>query len=243
MRVVHLLVGLCLSVSITAATAATAPAPLMPDARVDGESFGELTARWWQWAHHLPEVPYQDPDGRYCELGQEGPVWFLAGTDGSFTARRECVVPVGKYLLVPVINMVVRDSGDPEYVRSSCAQLQASAALNNDRLASAVVVIDGVRLADVARYRVRSEGCFHSGRDEDSPLAAADGYWLLFEPLPPGRHHLVVGANYGTNDDDDDDDEGGGRRVQNFEYVLHVGGRVDHAVQAVPEEPGRTAGL
>ncbi|HEY0505363.1 MAG TPA: hypothetical protein VGD42_17915 [Lysobacter sp.] len=239
MRIVHVLVGLCLSAGIAAAAPpAAAPAPLMPDAKVGGETFGNLTARWWQWAHHLPVVPYQDPDGRFCELGQEGPVWFLAGTDGSFTARRECVVPSGKYVLVPVINMVVRDSGDPEYARSSCAQLQASAALNNDHLASAVVMLDGVRLADVARYRVRSEGCFHVGRDEDSPLAAADGYWLLFEPLPPGRHHLVVGANYGAGDED----AGYGRMVQNFEYVLHVGGRIEHASMA-PSASARTAGL
>lgn len=242
MRIASRLAIVCLAVAIGAAVAAPeaiAPAPLMPDARVDGESYGELTARWWQWVAQLPIVPYQDPDGRLCELGQEGPVWFLAGTDGTFSAHRECVVPAGKYLLVPIINMYVRDSGEAGYRRSSCAELQASAAVNNDHLASAIVMLDGVRLPDAKRYRVRSDGCFAAHAGADAPLAAADGYWLLFEPLPPGRHHLVVGANYGTGDEG----EGHGRMVQNFEYVLHVGGRLDHAAQTPPEDTRRTVGL
>jgi|GEM_PF-5134277 len=79
-------------------------------------------------------------------------------------------------------------------------------------------------LADVARYRVRSDGCFPLvADDETSPSTAADGYWLLIKPLAPGRHTLTIGANYAA------DDDGYGRMVQNFEYVLHVGGRTEMA--------------
>lgn len=52
-------------------------------------------------------------------------------------------------------------------------------------------------------------------------LAAADGYWVMLKPLPPGRHTLVVAANYGGTGD------GGYANLrQNFEYVLHVGAPV-----------------
>lgn len=197
---------------------------LPPDAAVDGESFGALTARWWQWAERMPIAPFRDPDGRLCELGQEGGVWFLAGTDGTFNAQRECVIPADRHILVPVINMRrsdVRDRRAAHATPKSCEALQASAAVNNERLGSAVVLIDGVRVSDVTRYRIRSDGCFPliPEMDDDYAKTAADGYWLLLKPLPPGRHTVTVGANYAA------DDDGFGRMVQNFEYVLHVGGK------------------
>lgn len=197
---------------------------LPPDARVGKESFGELTARWWQWAERMPIAPFLDPDGRLCELDQEGPVWFLAGTDGSYNARRKCIIPSGRHILVPIINMrysnVRQHDGKP--LPLPCKVLQESVAVNNDRLGSAVVLIDGVSVTDVARYRVRSGGCFPlDAGDEQSPSTAADGYWLLIKPLTPGIHTLSIGANYAA------DDTGYGHMVQNFEYALHVGGRTD----------------
>ncbi|TGV31535.1 hypothetical protein EN785_35430, partial [Mesorhizobium sp. M8A.F.Ca.ET.142.01.1.1] len=109
--------------------------------------------------------------------------------------HRECVVPADKYLLLPIINMAhyQMDEG------VSCKELQAGAAVNNDYLISAVVLLDGQPLGDMRRHRVRSEGCFRmDADDEHSRLAAADGYWVMLKPLPPGRHTLSVGANYGV---------------------------------------------
>lgn len=152
-------------------------------------------------------------------MGQEGPVWFLAGTNGRFRPRRECEIPEGKYLLVPVINMVYWQRS-PVELRAPCAELQASAAVNNDRLRSAVALLDDRPVGDVRLLRVRSEGCFRMDpNDPDSPLGAADGYWLMIKPLPVGRHTLMVGANYG------EPGQAYGDMNQNFEYVLHVGGR------------------
>lgn len=206
--------------------AATAPTPaayvLPADARVEGESVAALTARWWQWANAMAFPPYRDPDGRLCELGQSGPVWFLAGTDGSFEPQRRCTVPEGRHLLVPIINMYrsgARDVGDADDA-ALCARLQASVAVNNDRLGSAVVLLDGEPLAQASRMRVRSDGCFPADpADPEGHIAAADGYWLLLAPLPRGRHRLVVGANYAGED-------AFGELSQNFEYLIDVGGDV-----------------
>lgn len=196
---------------------------------VAGVSLGEWTARWWRWVDAQSGAPYLDPDGRVCDLGQEGPVWNLAGTNGRFQPRRECVVPEGKYLLLPIINMVTYQV-DAEV---TCKGLQAGAAANNDYLISAVVLLDGQPLGDMRRHRVRSDGCFRAVADDDSSrLAAADGYWLMLKPLPPGRHTLHVGANYGVPD-------GGAysRMRQTFEYVLHVGGRTQITVVERPVRP------
>lgn len=202
---------------VTAQAAPPQGGPLV-HGMVEGASLGEWTARWWRWAHGQWVAPYLDPDGRFCEVGQAGPVWFLAGTDGSFDPLRECVVPEGKHLLVPVINMIY---WQPRGTATPCSELQQGAAVNNDRLASAVVLLDGEPLGDIRLRRVRSEGCFPlEPGDPDSRLAAADGYWLMLAPLPRGRHTLVVSANYRESD------TGYGGMRQNFEYVLDVGSEV-----------------
>ena len=184
---------------------------------VEGQSLGAWTAQWWRWVFAHPMEPYLDPDGRFCDLGQDGPVWFLAGTDGSFKPKRRCVVPEGKHLLLPVINMIYMQSR--ELRSASCKALQASVAVNNDHLASAVVLLDGKPLGDIALHRVRSDGCFRlDPEDASSVLAAADGYWLMLKPLSRGRHTISVGANYAAPDSPH------GGMEQSFEYELDVGG-------------------
>lgn len=192
---------------------------------------GEWTARWWRWADAQPVAPYLDPDGRLCERGQDGPVWYLAGTNGRFQPDRVCDVPEGKHLLLPIINMVSYQL-DPDL---PCAQMQAGAAVNNDHLVSAVVLLDGQPLGDMRLHRVKSPGCFRLGpHDATSRLAAADGYWLMIKPLSRGRHTIQVGANYGAPDT-----ESYGHMQQTFEYVLHVGTRTQ-VTQAGPV-PGAVA--
>ena len=214
--------GLALACAFAGQASAQADHASVPwtDSAVDGVSLGDWTARWWRWARGAAIAPYLDPDGRLCDMGQSGPVWFLAGTDGTFEPTRRCVVPEGRFLLLPVINMVTWQQSDPGK-RAGCAALQASSAVNNDRLVSAVVMLDGKPLGDMRLHRVRSDGCFaFDPGDPSSPLAAADGYWLMLKPLSRGHHTLRVGANYGAPD------QAYGNMVQNFEYELDVGGRV-----------------
>lgn len=213
--------------SADARPAKAAPASVAAvGAAVGGLSPAEWTVRWWRWAHSFAdgERPYQDPDGSRCALGQDedGPVWFLAGTDGRSGVRRRCQVPVGKHLLVPVINMYSHAPRIGEYALR-CDQVKARVMVNNDALVSAVVVLDGKALPRPARLTSRCFDPFPGGDAEDrthpGPYhAAADGYWLLLPPLAPGRHRLVIGANYGNGEDADF-----GEMIQNFEYELQIG--------------------
>lgn len=209
------------------ASAAPVASATRAPAAVGGVSAAEWTVRWWRWTHSFPNglEPYLDRDGRRCAMGQDedGPVWFLAGTDGRFDARRRCQVPLGKHLLVPVINMYFHGPRLGENAMD-CAEVKRRAAVNNDYLVSAVVLLDGKPLPRPARLVSR---CFdpQAERDDAGPddrrgvvRAAADGYWLLLPPLAPGPHRLSVGANYGNPDDPDY-----GRMLQNFEYELQVG--------------------
>lgn len=219
----------CLPMAVAAgASAGATPAKAASAgvAAVGGVGPAEWTVRWWRWAHSFDDGqrPYQDPDGGRCALGQDedGPVWFLAGTDGRSEVRRRCQVPVGKHLLVPVINMYFHAPRIGEYAHD-CDQVKAQVTVNNDALVSAVAVLDGKALPRPARLTSRCFDPFAQGDKEDrrhrGPYhAAADGYWLLLPPLAPGKHRLVIGANYGNGEDADF-----GRMIQNFEYELQIG--------------------
>ncbi len=63
-----------------------------------------LQREWWQWAGSivLEHNPVIDETGAYCDAGQRGSYWFLAGNSGGRTTR-SCAVPQGVKLVVPVI--------------------------------------------------------------------------------------------------------------------------------------------
>src|SRR5215213_9512026 len=67
------------------------PAVFPPDAKPYGLTYGEWTAKWWQWAYSMPEAdnPMVDNTGNNCAHNQSGPVWFVAGTGGG-AVTREC---------------------------------------------------------------------------------------------------------------------------------------------------------
>jgi hypothetical protein len=82
-----------------------------------GLSYGEWSAKWWQWVYSIPleknpqyqgtvqppKVPVTIPVD--CTLGKSGPVWFLGASFGGF-AVRECKGPLPSdvSLFFPVAN-------------------------------------------------------------------------------------------------------------------------------------------
>ena len=209
---------------IVAAVEPVAPAlPLAPDYQLEGQSMADLSAQWWQWAMSspTPENPVKDVTGEHCAVNQQGPAWFLAGGFGSSKIRRRCVVPAGKHLFFPAVNMVYY----PQYEHSNvtCAAAQAGAALNNDSALDVFLTIDGQPVADTQRHRVRTTECFNVfarvpaqyGAPDAFP-SASDGYWFLLPPLARGEHVLKFGGRYVSGADDY------GNMVQDIEYHLVV---------------------
>lgn len=76
-----------------------------PCSRPYGLTYGEWSARWWQWIESIPKAtnPNLDTTGADCAQGQTGPVWFLAGDFGG-TVVRHCTIPTGVSVLFPVID-------------------------------------------------------------------------------------------------------------------------------------------
>ncbi|APV51543.1 hypothetical protein BWI17_18720 [Betaproteobacteria bacterium GR16-43] len=177
----------------------------------------QLTVLWWQWAMSVPGEgsPVNDPTGARCGAGQDGDVWFLAGSFKSTKVRRACTVPAGKALFFPIVQ-----KGDRS---RTCDQARAGATLKNVEALDLYAEIDGKAVESPKRYRVSTQGCFDVygkvspmlGKAEPHP-SASDGFWLLVAPLGPGRHTLRFGSRYASVIPDAE------RMSQDVEYVLQV---------------------
>jgi len=178
-----------------AAALAAAPAPIPTKDAVAGIPQSELTKRWWQWGFAFPpdESPLTDRTGARCTVGQEGPVWFLAGVVGEGPVQRTCHVPGNRPLFFPVVAYIYA----PRDPSSSCADLirGARGATDSPML---FAELDGEPIADLEKRRLASGNCFNAGTrgtgDPELGLAASNGYWLAFPPLSKGRHRLHFGG-------------------------------------------------
>lgn len=183
----------------------------------------QLAAEWWQWAMSTSkdESPVADRTGTNCAVGQRGATWFLAGGFGSSKIQRTCIVPTGRSLFFPLINMVYWPARGAQSI--ACADTKAAAMLNNDTALDLFAELDGVPIANLKQYRITSDSCFDVFARVPASLnpynafpSATDGFWLQLKPLSVGRHTLKFGGKYNRASQDY------GRMVQDIEYVLLV---------------------
>ena len=191
------------------------PSVIPPNAKSYGMTYGQWSAKWWQWAYSLPvdQNPWFDEGGSCANgaHGQFGPVWFLTGViNESGTAERQCTVPAGKALFFPIINAedATLESGlTGEALREFPTQAM-------DLVTDLEAEIDGVPLEELYDYRavsplfvygplpdnnvlqyfgyVAPAGSTSAGATgvEPVPSAAADGYYLMLAPLSVGHHTI-----------------------------------------------------
>lgn len=186
---------------MTAATAAV----LSPNARVDGKTQSQWAAAWWKWALEAPTPvnPVLDETGDKCGEGQKGHVWFLAGTFGGGTITRDCTIPPGKMLLIPVISAFYGAFlNDPREQRTE-AFLRSQVACSYNRLEDFKVTIDGVEVPK-RFFRVEKSILFDVQLPEDNVFGVNEntvpklllspsvdqGFYLFVTPLPPGEHSI-----------------------------------------------------
>lgn len=190
-----------------------------PGQQIFGKSYNELVSQWTNWliAEPIATNPAFEPDGSFCDRNQRGHIWFLATTFGGIVDRT-CEVPAGKAIFISLGGVYV--SFSPEYLGADpvCSSLtgdleQIRCDVNNDiPLApdiSLKAVIDGVEVKDLFAFRAQSQSGGFTLRVPDPSLftdfglspgdrypAVADGYFLLLEPLKPGKHTLTVITTY-----------------------------------------------
>jgi hypothetical protein len=169
---------------------------LPPDAIVANRSQEDWSRVWWQWAASFEhaESPVADLTGERCAGRQSGDVWFLAGTYGTKRTFRTCTVPRDKHLFFPLINYVVMPNGAP----ISCKSVTSTAARMTDGVSNLVLRINGEPHGDLARHRQATRACFDIGERAIPPVrvypSAANGYYAMLRPLPPGTHVIDIGG-------------------------------------------------
>jgi len=182
------------------------PGVAPPQSSTHGQTYGAWAAAWWQWALSTPASinPLTDTTGQFAAVGQSGPVWFLAGVwGGSGTVVRECTVPPGKALLVPIVNWFdigwgwTPDDNIPEIIQSFRDFLKSAV----DQATDMACEIDGKPVRNIQAYREQSIE-FTLTMPEDNLfgmpelaevtdfLGVDDGYYLLIEPLKAGTHTI-----------------------------------------------------
>ena len=165
-------------------------------------TYGEWSAKWWIWALSIPEEnnPVTDQTGANCDVNQQGPVWFLAGTLGG-SVTRDCDIPPDKAILLSPLNIECSYAEFPsmktEKELRDCAQWPG---------AFVKVTIDGVDVQDIDKYSVQSplfdvvlpeENIF--GAPPGPTKAVSGGWWILLPPLPPGAHKISFGGSVVDN--------------------------------------------
>jgi hypothetical protein len=194
-----------------------------PNEKVNSLPLSSYANMWWQWTNTMPPElsPIRDQTGVNCHIGQQGDVWFLAGGYGSSEISRTCVIPEGKHIFFPVINMVYY----PRYQKSSytCNKAKDSATLNNDALLYIEVELDYKLATNPREFRISSEECFDLlgmiPKEYNAPKvypSATDGYWIMLKPLTKGEHELTFKAQYNRIDGSF------GEMAQDIKYKLIV---------------------
>jgi hypothetical protein len=174
-----------------------------PESKPYGLSYGQWTAKWWQWFVAIPETlnPGADETGENASIDQyDHNVWFLAGTFGGKTVERKCTIPGGRAVLFPVINYEMNKLEKPELKTES--ELVKHVIQDQDDIINLDANVDR---QNIPIYRVRSEPSFFTiTAPEDNAVqiprggttqATADGYWVFLKPLPLGEHDIYFSGS------------------------------------------------
>ena len=162
-----------------------------------GISFGGWTVKWWQWAYSIPTNinPLVDKNGKYANINQEGPVWFLAGTfaEGKFV-ERTCSVPHNKSILCPIINYEINPIERPDL--DSDSKMMKHVIEDQDDIATKEIMVNNNK---IPVFRVKSEPSIfelyinpdnYFGRKGGNTISTSDGYWVFLKYLPIGHHEI-----------------------------------------------------
>ncbi|HVJ62834.1 MAG TPA: hypothetical protein VM555_08990 [Tahibacter sp.] len=189
-------------------------------ARPYGASLTTWAERETAWLYSIPASrnPQLDQTGADCGVGQSGPVWFLppiAGPD-VMDQSRTCTIPRGKAILLDIGHVAPLypcPNRAPDPGESVAHFLFRRSLVTMSSVDLLDVSLNGQPVQNVLHYRFISEQPFVLKGDASLTTelnacitggwqaASADGFFMLFRPLSPGAHTIVV---RGTNTFGDD---------------------------------------
>jgi hypothetical protein len=170
-----------------------------------GKSWGDWSAEWWKWLLSITDRnnPVNDVTGELQQIAQHylPNVFFLAGTHVT-KGERECEIPAGTAIFVPIATMSASYAEFPDLQREEDLRSYAE---EGNQVRDMKLTIDGEEIdkESLEKYRVKSP-LFKATLPEDNIClyvkggeteTVSDGYWAFLKPLPSGRHTLVISQN------------------------------------------------
>lgn len=151
--------------------------------------------RYAEWVRSFPESesPSTDMTGERCGAGQSGEMWFLTGMRRPGKVQRECVVPEGKSILVPIANAIVQHPSD----ENPCDKIQVTLKKFMEGASDVRFSLDG-KLWSESEIRQLGTNCFklRNGATGQTTTSAVGGYWVFLPPLSKGRHVIEFGCRF-----------------------------------------------
>jgi hypothetical protein len=149
----------------------------------------------------MESIPIVENGAVDCTRGQAGRVWFLAGTFGG-EAVRSCTIPPGKSLFFPLVNGIWWLPEDAPDVTG----LRRGVGGGFDGPFQFECTVDGTPCAWFTPITRQQSNALPldlppGGAAESwgyapglRPASVADGYWVMLDPLPRGRHVIHFSA-------------------------------------------------
>jgi hypothetical protein len=166
-----------------------------------GQTYGQWTVRWWQWALSMSESisPLVDETGKNAYVNQPAQgVWFLAGTianeDHIKVTHREVTVPSGRAILFPIINFEANfleythlktDEELVGYVQKEENKIAKKEVFINEKLVEPKRVISDPEIFPIF---VNDDNALRTKGGMTS--ASADGYYMFLKPLSKGEYDI-----------------------------------------------------
>lgn len=165
------------------------------ESRPYGLTYGEWSAKWWQWLLSIPRAnnPVFDNNGDNAHANQDNPnVFFLCQTvegiqKGRTSQSRTIYLRAGKSIFMPIINWISVLNLDGQ----TDEELTTVAKRKMNVISELRVVIDGVTIEEeLVRYRALSP-FFNMKVPDDNIFQlppgvrrfVADGYWIFLKPI------------------------------------------------------------
>lgn len=173
---------------------------LRPNRTLQGQTYGQWSAAWWQWSlsHPVAGHPFVDDPSFNVASGQSGNVWFLASPFG--TVERHVTIPRGKSLVIGLLNA---EASDLEGLGATEAEQRDTAKFLADHIVNVSCKVDGERIHDIGDYRVASPQFPFAaptpwifGDTGGAGTAVADGYFVILKPLSKGRHTIRIRGSF-----------------------------------------------
>ncbi|MDL1945148.1 hypothetical protein FBQ99_22780 [Chloroflexi bacterium CFX2] len=177
------------------------PGVLPPNSRVQGLTYGEWSARWWQYVLSIPgeENPLTGGTGTNCVYQRIGNVGLVA-VDPLSESTITCQVPTGMMLFLDVLSAECSTVEEDPFYGGNEEEMRACAL--SFTISDLQASIDGSEVKNLDQY-IHTSPLFDFTLPEDNILytdeltgqSVSNGAHLMLAPLSPGEHVVYLHAS------------------------------------------------